>query len=233
MSDPRADPSKMLDLNSPVIAVTVGSESEESAPRTFYIHKNLICSSSDYFKTIMGGEGVWKDCQNGQVSLKKQNPDIFAIYGHWLYFRRFEFGTDVFENEREFLQIAQALVLGDFICDSKFTNAVATAIRTKLDSLSAGPLPLFPGARVIDYIYNETEDKSIAREVLVETYARHGSREWLAELKRTEDFTIPWQFLFDMVYEKLPVKLPPCIGRTGTYESVRPLTSWRPGMTRK
>lgn len=187
----------------PVVEITVGSD---GAATKFYVHRNIICLSP-YFERFLAREGMWKDCQNGQVSLQSADPDIFGIYVNWLYFfhqslagrddssLNVDIHADFFQP-LNFLQLAQAYVLGDFFCDVKFAEAAAEAIITNVKRGPKNCRILLPGAEVIDYIYQNTEETSIARKTLIDVFVRYGSGQQFEKLKPAQDHLR--EFLVDL-----------------------------------
>lgn len=55
-----------------------------SPPTIFSVHENLIRSSSAFFDAAT--RGVWKESAARQVLLPEDDPEIFELYLHWLYY---------------------------------------------------------------------------------------------------------------------------------------------------
>lgn len=51
--------------------------------RSFWAHKDLLCSRSPFFTNALREE--WKEGQDNKVELPDDDPDIFAMYMHMLY----------------------------------------------------------------------------------------------------------------------------------------------------
>ncbi|RAR02467.1 hypothetical protein DDE83_008564 [Stemphylium lycopersici] len=60
-----------------VVAIAVGPQK-----KLYYIHKDLICHHSEYFRTAYSGR--WKDSDEG-VALEDVEVEVFNIFVHWLY----------------------------------------------------------------------------------------------------------------------------------------------------
>ncbi|KAI9715726.1 MAG: hypothetical protein M1828_000741 [Chrysothrix sp. TS-e1954] len=75
---PRRAPSPRC-FEGPFAEITVGEET----PTVFYVHQDLICHYSSFFKSALFGEFLEASCK--KVSLKEESSDIFRIIIHWLY----------------------------------------------------------------------------------------------------------------------------------------------------
>lgn len=87
------DPTKRprYDYND-TISVLIGSEE-----RRFVVHKDVICSSSKFFKAACSAN--WKEGQEGIVRLPTAKPPVFEMYMDWLYFS--EIGGKVRRDDHE------------------------------------------------------------------------------------------------------------------------------------
>ena len=66
-----------------IVHVLVGKDKE-----IFYIHKNLLCGSSDVF-TAAFRPGSFKEGATGSIDLPDEDPNVFASFVEWLYMRAF------------------------------------------------------------------------------------------------------------------------------------------------
>ena len=62
-----------------LVTVLVGQEPEN---QRFNIHKNLVCSVSDFFSAALTGNFKEAD---GTITLSEQDPETFKYFIHWLY----------------------------------------------------------------------------------------------------------------------------------------------------
>jgi hypothetical protein len=67
---------------STVVAVTVGAKSKWEK-KTFTIHKDLLCRSSDYFKKAVDGPFI--ENARGELELPVDCPMVFELFYQWLY----------------------------------------------------------------------------------------------------------------------------------------------------
>ncbi|PTB42335.1 uncharacterized protein TrAFT101_008577 [Trichoderma asperellum] len=188
---------KSLDLRGRTLTVTVGS----TDPVTFSVHEHLICRTSDYFKTAM--KAYWDTSTSGSVTLKEEDPEVFEVYLHWLYCETLPVRNDSpgQEGNNEYIQLAQAYVLGEMLQDVNFKDAVLDAILIKSRSTASDGLCWYPVGPAIRCIYEGTPESSAARRLLVDMYTCHGHEEWLTEWANEDD--LPKQFLLDLAIAAL------------------------------
>lgn len=117
----------MLDsLSGEIIQVIVGSDS----PVTLSVHENLICGSTDFFKIAMSS--VWRESRGRSIELKDDKPHTFEIYQNWLYCGTVPTKDDSRKAvETEYLQLAEAYVLGDKLRDGNFKDVIIDAMLHK------------------------------------------------------------------------------------------------------
>jgi hypothetical protein len=171
------------------------------------VHENLICSSSDFFeKAVQGG---WKESEERLVRLKSDSPDVFNVYLHWLYYHTFPVRIDELglAGNAEYMQLANAFILGDMLQDGSFQDAVIDAMIDKMTSKATDGKSWFPFGPVIRLIYENTPGSSKARLLLVDIYRYHGDGGWLKDWATQED--LPKEFLFDLTVAFLDTKRKP------------------------
>jgi hypothetical protein len=74
------------------ITVLVG---EGEAQESFIIHKELICSRSEFFRVSM--KEVWNEGKEGVIPLPKDDPQVFAFYIQTLYVSAFRVTFHVYD----------------------------------------------------------------------------------------------------------------------------------------
>ncbi|KAK1249986.1 hypothetical protein MKX08_009989 [Trichoderma sp. CBMAI-0020] len=183
---------KSPDLRGRTIAVTVGSPN----PVTFYVHEHLICRTSAYFKRAMNA--YWQTSATGSVTLQEEDPDVFEVYQHWLYFEKLAVQNDKpgLEGNIEYVQLAKAYVLGEMLQDVNFKDAVLDAILIKSRSKASDGRTWFPVGPAIRCIYEGTPASSAARRLLVDLYTYHGCGDWLTKWANKDDLSK--EFLLDL-----------------------------------
>ncbi|KAJ5507469.1 hypothetical protein N7527_009612 [Penicillium freii] len=161
----------------PIVTITVGPSKEH-----FYVHKSLICTSSLFFNRAMSGS--WKGSEVQTLNLPEDDPNIFALYSHWLYVGQIpvivQSGTKeeiANDNFKEYYTLVKAYVLGDKLLDDKFRNSTIQAIIEKATTPCANGQRHYPGADVIIYA---TECAKI-RNLLVDIYVEVGEPGWLTK----------------------------------------------------
>ncbi|RMY66840.1 hypothetical protein D0863_08177 [Hortaea werneckii] len=98
-------------------------------PKFFCIPKEILCTSSDYFKTALK-EG-WREGRVGAVELQDVEPRIFNIYANWLMRRRVYIDCESTEGKvmtDQYFLAFKAYALGDRLLDQDFKDAVTDAI---------------------------------------------------------------------------------------------------------
>lgn len=76
----------------------------ESNAKTFFCHKDLLTAHSQYFKAILGGEGVTTTHE-----LREEDPGAFAVIAEWLYHKFIMYPVANTSEDRQRLIIAWCL----------------------------------------------------------------------------------------------------------------------------
>ncbi|KAB2105989.1 hypothetical protein AG0111_0g6219 [Alternaria gaisen] len=153
VAEPLAPTPKLLDLSGGTIAVQVGNE-------VVHVHECLVGSSSEFFKNATKPE---RRTESRPIDLSDEQPFIFMRYCQWLYSGLI---TSGFLGERSFQCLAYMYVLGEEIVDHEFQNAVIQAIISDMSQEDA-----VPGMGTIKIIYDGTTEESVARRLLVDSWA--------------------------------------------------------------
>lgn len=157
---------------------------------------------------------VWRESRERSIELKDDNPDTFEIYQHWLYSGTVPTRDDDLDqmDDAEYLQLAEAYILGDKLRDGNFQDVIIDAMLHKSRSKVSDGTPtgtrLFPGEKVIRRIYDNTPKSSEARHLLVYFYVKNGDGRWLNEPEQEE---FPKDFLMDLavaLFEKQDKRTP-------------------------
>lgn len=170
-------------------------------PVTFSVHESIICKASPFFKKSMGSG--WVESQDGLVRLESEDPAVFQVYMHWLYRNTLPVRIDSpgSVGNAEYMQLAKAYVLGDFLQDGSFKDAVLDAFLEKRLSYATDGQQWNPCGPVIRHIYDNTLDSSKARRLLVDIYTENGRGDWLTKWATPED--LPKEFLLDLAVAAL------------------------------
>ncbi|KAL4904479.1 hypothetical protein BDW74DRAFT_179053 [Aspergillus multicolor] len=134
------------------------------------------------------------------VELPEQDPDVFALFVHWLYFKTIPVAHDNMgaEEDVEYMELAKAYVLGDMLVSPAFKNvAIDIMVEKSLAPKMNGSL-YYPKIKVIQYIHSNTLNGSKIRRLLVDLYLEHGMKDWLRG-----ETDIPPAFLLALVEDCL------------------------------
>lgn len=178
-------------LGDRAVAIVVGEEK-----RIFDVHEDLIRASSAFFDRAMAGP--WKEAQDRTVSLPDDDPEIFALYVHWLYYGTLPVCCDEpgLPGNAEYLALVKAYILGDKILDYSFQNAAIEAMVEKSHSTAQDGKRWYPVGEVIEFAYDHTNPSDLLRELLVDMYASYGKSGWLDEWGEQEN--VPQSFLLKL-----------------------------------
>jgi hypothetical protein len=178
-------------LRGRTVDIVVGAQQE-----VFSVHERLVRASSSFFDKAMAGD--WKESQQRTIHLPDDEPEIFALYVHWLYYGTLPVFCDEpgLPGNSEYLNLVKAYVLGDKILDSRYQDEAIDAIVEKCQSKAQDGANWFPVGEVIRYAFDNTNESAPIRELLVDMYAIHGKRIWLQDW--AEPANVPQPFLFKL-----------------------------------
>jgi BTB/POZ domain len=167
----------------------------------FGIHERLIRASSPFFDKAMSDK--WQESLQRSIQLPDDEPKIFQLYVHWLYYDTFPVFSDEpgSSGNAEYLELIKAYILSDKLLDSRFQNAVIDAIIEKSVSKARDGSYWFPVGEAIDYAYSNTNESAPIRKLLVDLYVRHGCGSWLHDWG--ESASVPQPFLFELASKLL------------------------------
>lgn len=172
--------------------ITVGASEQP-----FHIHESVLCTSSLFFKAAMSGS--WKESKEHTLELPEDDPKIFSVYSHWLYFAKIpgileaaKKGESATKSAQEYYDLISAYVLGDKLLDAKFQNAVLDAIVGTCSTVDRQDGKVyFPDANAVSHAYNNTTKSAKIRKMLVALYLHAAEAQWLSEEH-------PKEFLFSV-----------------------------------
>jgi hypothetical protein len=147
----------------------------QAGDQIFYIHKNLISASSEFFKNATKPEWMNKD---KPIDMSDETAHLFKKYCQWLYTKLIP-PKEPHENTYKYL--ARMYVLGEKIIDPAFQNAMVNAMITH--HASAKPSQKVPGSKVpgwdsIEIIYKGTTEMAPARRLLVDIWVFNMVPSW-------------------------------------------------------
>lgn len=121
-----------------VIEVDVGN-----GQKSFYVHRDILTSSSDFFRNAL--KGPFKEAEEKRVRLSEQTAELFDIYVQWLYDEKLYSTKDGETHGDEWDRLLSLYILGDSIQDRKFRNTVIDAFIEKNIMDNGWPIYLAAG----------------------------------------------------------------------------------------
>jgi hypothetical protein len=117
--------------------------------RSFMIKKDLLCSKSAYFKTILNDNGGWPEAKTNEVLLEER-LDLFEIFLHWLENGNVDFvDSPTWMDTAE--EVSMAFVEIYTFADRRGVPALGDLILRKLDThIRPGGRPVRVSVRVIN-----------------------------------------------------------------------------------
>jgi hypothetical protein len=104
--------------------VTIQAGEGESA-ETWFVHRELLCSKSDFFKTCL--ESGMSESVDNKVVLKEDDPKVVAEFVSWLYTGKFRIDLDGILGS--FHPMYNLYFFADKIGSDNLCNQVVDAIR--------------------------------------------------------------------------------------------------------
>lgn len=110
-----------------MITVSVGSDDVH-----YPVHEDVVRKSSKFFDNAMKPEWAKARPNPRVVDLSDEDPRIFQIYLHWMYFKTIPsvYTTIATNWNPEYVQLSSCYIMGEKLVDSAFKNAVLTALST-------------------------------------------------------------------------------------------------------
>ena len=148
------------------ITVSVGTEGLQITVIEAILHR-----SSTFFDNAMKPEWAASRSEHRVVDLTDEDPDIFKLYLHWLYFKTMPTVATkcLTNNNPEYVALAKCYVLGEKLMDNGFKNAVVDAL---LDAMNNQPFYPHhcPDHRPIKITYDGTLEGSPTTRLLVDIW---------------------------------------------------------------
>lgn len=155
------------------------------------LHKDAASTNSVFFRKACSGS--FKEASTKIISLPETDPEIFAIYSHWIYSSEVDVpdvdkpGTAGSVARR---QLAALYILADHLDDKSLRNAVVDEYLTSSRDASSGP-----GPNTVKLVWSETPDNCKFRNLVLDFFVtRHDNGIWL---ERDRD-NLPAAFYCDL-----------------------------------
>lgn len=142
----------------------------------FTAYKSYLTKSSEFFRAAMNRD--WKEAQENSVTIQDHEPETFDAYLGWLYSANISLDKDKCQlclklksasgspcNKVHSLELARMYVLGDYLSDKHFRNAV-------IDLMKKGALAsdCYLPASTVQYIWNRTTSGDPLRKSMLEIF---------------------------------------------------------------
>ncbi|QDS76044.1 hypothetical protein FKW77_005371 [Venturia effusa] len=172
------------------ITVRVGSsQTDDSGCKVttgiedFVVHETIIRRHSPYFETALN-EPIFKEAQEHHVPLSYHDPESFRLYLGWIYSHEINISSLDNKDTAEIVgsSLIRAYVLGDFLLDGDFKDAIVDAI-SDIQAKSCGYL-----RACLPLAYANTAEKSPIRRIIIDrmAYARNCSPSSFVERERAD-----------------------------------------------
>ncbi|KAJ5357609.1 hypothetical protein N7541_004767 [Penicillium brevicompactum] len=174
-------------LAGPVCTILVGSDKQ-----AFSVHEKLICDSSPFFRAALGGP--WEEASEHIVKLPEEEPKIFSIYLHWVYYGKLAVlvdraqlptitGLELQDRERrfsneEYLQLLKACVFADKILDGKFHDTIIRAVVERILNKDASGYRRVPESTATVWLFNNAPISAPICQLVIDEYVREGRGCW-------------------------------------------------------
>ncbi|THX18701.1 hypothetical protein D6D17_01969 [Aureobasidium pullulans] len=136
----KATPAKKL-LGTELTFILLG-DGPKASRKTFVVHKNLLMTVSGFF--AMGLTSSFKEADTGIFEMEEEDPDVFSIFVHWIYFNRLftmktspSSATD--EDSEEWDCLPRLYTLGERLDAPRFKDAVISATIEKVKESQVMP----------------------------------------------------------------------------------------------
>jgi hypothetical protein len=148
--------------------VIVGEEKKRCIIHTFAV------KTSGYFKTALNGN--WRESKDREFTLPEFKPEIFEIYAQWLYTGRVLLSGTASSEDLNYkatlslTRLVKLYILGLFLLDTTFQNAVTDKLLETVEETSA-----IPGVSASAKTWPKLPDASPLRRMLVRFWAQNMS----------------------------------------------------------
>lgn len=147
-------------LTSSMVDICVGPESTH-----WPLHERLLCYHSPFFASIFYDKKAnSRPGQNKSYGLPDEDDLPFEVLVGWLYSRSIQPPKE----EKDIGPLLDLYLLADKLEMEKLTSDIVDAVREFYYSTST-----YPGLRRVQYIYSNTSEDNMMREMMVSSIARY------------------------------------------------------------
>ena len=194
------------------VSIHVGSPTT-----SFGIHKDLLISSSKYFKAMFSV--ALAESRLGVVNLPEDDSVVVHTYIDFLYTGKVAFAHS--GEQQQTLSTwetpIRCWIFGDKIQDERFTNATMDAIIHKSQLRDHSGSRWFPTRDLTKLVYQNTTETSPLRELIIAQHVKYGHGSWY-EGNTTDD--VHPEFMLDLVRALMTDRPAPKITASGSNHDI-------------
>lgn len=143
-----------ISISGPIVGIYVGGNAEGENGEELYIHRNVLCQTSQYLRDKL----LRPNNEEPPSNFSDVDASVFKAYGQYLYANYIDVQDD---GPSTFNHLAKAYVLGERLADPFFQNKVINAMMTYCTRTG-----LVPSASSVNIIYDGTSKGSPARQLM-------------------------------------------------------------------
>ena len=171
-----------------VVAIAIGPNK-----KVFRLHKDILCSESEYFCTAYNG--LWKEAVEG-VTLEDVEVEVFSIFVHWLYTQQ----MPTYEDNRKY-DISEDfgfMLLKAYVFANRFLIADYERIVHNLfiDHIFDCECAMY---KQIIFAYENLPKDSLILELMVETQCLYWSTTLDNEVETQSRLDLPKEFFIQVM----------------------------------
>ncbi|KAL8931756.1 MAG: hypothetical protein Q9211_006752, partial [Gyalolechia sp. 1 TL-2023] len=144
-------------LTHTLVDIYVGEENSH-----YPLHEKLLCHHSPYFSRIFYNKSSTSS-RTKEFGLPEVTDDVFALFVGWLYARALRHP----EEERDIGPLLDLYFLAAKLEIAALETDIVDAVRAYYHTHST-----YPGLRRVQYVYANTEEDNVMREMMVGSVAR-------------------------------------------------------------
>ncbi|KAL4904480.1 hypothetical protein BDW74DRAFT_179054 [Aspergillus multicolor] len=90
--------------------------------KVFYVHETVLRQNPEFFDKALTGQ--WEEACMRVAHLPEDDPQIFAIFVHWIYSAELPTNADALcgDNNSEYMELAKAYILRDKMLSLAFQD---------------------------------------------------------------------------------------------------------------
>lgn len=179
-----------------IVVLKVGPEKEE-----FQVHKELLCTSSLYFRATF--DGGFREAKAQTIEWPEEDPKIVKIFQLWLYSGMLDFDAKNLDESAWFTLIDLYAFAEPYHLPALKDSVMDILISYLVQGSYEIPLPAFNKA------YSVTSPKAPLRQLLIDLAVHRGTRSW--ELDESADpeagfLQLPKEYLVDLLLAEFDFK---------------------------